>query len=333
MTDSLTFSPASSAPVVPTRSAAAAATVVIVTRNRKDELRVAIKSALAQDAHPQILVFDDASTDGTVEMVCAEFPQVRVEQNKSKADCIVLRNRAAEIADTPYLFSIDDDAEFMAPDVVSRSIKLFNHPRVGAVALPFVNVKQKNSKAIAAPDETDVYVLAEFIGTAYAVRRDIFLKLGGFQEAFVHQCEESDYCLRMLAAGYVVRAGATEPISHYVSVKRDLGFIDRSARRNEVLLCWCNVPWPLAIIHFAGNIVNSFRQGISTRKPFRMLRGTLSGYLAIPRLWRKRHPVPASAYQLWRRLRARGMTPLGQIEARLPAAQEARQDIPTPGSY
>ena len=54
------------------------ATVVITTRNRKELLRDAITSTLAQQEQVEIIVMDDASTDGTGEMVRAEFPMVRL---------------------------------------------------------------------------------------------------------------------------------------------------------------------------------------------------------------------------------------------------------------
>ena len=52
------------------------ATIVIVTKNRKEELRDAVLSALNQVGRLEILVIDDGSTDGTSEMIRAEFPTV-----------------------------------------------------------------------------------------------------------------------------------------------------------------------------------------------------------------------------------------------------------------
>ena len=56
----------------------ALASICIVTRNRKADLLRALGSCLAQSYRPlEVLVFDDASTDGTEQDVLARFPQVR----------------------------------------------------------------------------------------------------------------------------------------------------------------------------------------------------------------------------------------------------------------
>jgi len=52
---------------------------VIVTYNRKELLRECLKAVLAQTRPPEhVLVVDNASTDGTPEMLQEEFPQVEV---------------------------------------------------------------------------------------------------------------------------------------------------------------------------------------------------------------------------------------------------------------
>src|SRR5579859_1637302 len=94
------------------------ATVVITTKNRKLELRNAVGSALSQSARPQVIVMDDGSTDGTRQMVEREFPKARLEYSESSLGYIHQRNRAAKLATTEFLFSLDDDAVFSSPRVV-----------------------------------------------------------------------------------------------------------------------------------------------------------------------------------------------------------------------
>src|SRR5437762_13520181 len=88
------------------------AAVVIVTKNRKQDLAVAIRSALNQTSQPRILVIDDQSTDGTPEMLRSRFPMIQFVQSDTSRGYLFQRNRAASLIDTEIIFSIDDDAEF-----------------------------------------------------------------------------------------------------------------------------------------------------------------------------------------------------------------------------
>src|SRR5690349_16819415 len=113
------------------------ATIIITTKNRRDELRSALKSVFQQTAVIEVVVMDDGSTDGTREMVSAEFPLARVERSEKSRGYIVQRNLAAHVASAAILVSIDDDAAFSSPHVVEQTLNEFDDPRVGAVAIPY----------------------------------------------------------------------------------------------------------------------------------------------------------------------------------------------------
>jgi hypothetical protein len=98
------------------------------------------------------------------------------------------------------IFSLDDDAVFSSPLVVEQTLRDFSHPRIGAVAIPYIEPHKANKEMQRAPTREDVWITASYIGTAHAVRRDVFLALGGYREHLVHQGEEGDFCIRMLAA-------------------------------------------------------------------------------------------------------------------------------------
>jgi GT2 family glycosyltransferase len=296
------------------------ATVVITTKNRKEELAGAVASALEQDAKPQVLVIDDGSTDGTSELIKERFPQVRLDRVENSLGLIAQRNRGAAMADTPIIFSIDDDAVFSSPTVVSKTLAELEQPRVGAVAIPFINVNQDNRVRQRAPDKKGVYVVSSYIGTAHALRRELFLKLGGYRQFLFHQGEEEDYCIRMLAAGYVVRLGASEPIHHMESPRRDRRRMDFYGRRNNILFAWYNVPMPIFPVHLAGTTLNGLRHAFASRRFVKMFQGLASGYLQIASQWGERKPVSAAVYKLDRYLRRSGPVELSQIETQLAAA-------------
>src|SRR5688572_29422087 len=168
------------------------ATVVVTTKNRRDELASAIKSALAQSVAAEVLVIDDGSTDGSAAMVRSQFPGVRLERYETSLGHIVRRNRAAQLAKSDIIISIDDDAVFFSPHTVAQTLAEFDHPRVAAVAIPYVEPRKSTVVLQQAPSAEGVFVTDDFIGTAHAVRKDVFLRLGGYREALVHQGEEMD---------------------------------------------------------------------------------------------------------------------------------------------
>src|SRR5256885_17202295 len=99
------------------------ATIVITTKDRKKELRLAIRSAVAQEPPVEVLVIDDGSIDDTADMVRQEFPGVKLERHEQPKGLIVRRNEAARIARGQIIFSIDDDAEFSNTSIVATVLR------------------------------------------------------------------------------------------------------------------------------------------------------------------------------------------------------------------
>ena len=85
---------------------------------------------------------DDGSTDGTAELVRAEFPQVRLVHHDASLGYIVRRNEAAQLASAKVIFSIDDDAIFSSACVVEQTLAQFDDARIGAVAIPCIDVRK-----------------------------------------------------------------------------------------------------------------------------------------------------------------------------------------------
>ena len=293
------------------------ATVVIATHNRRDELRTALASAVAQEGDVQVLVMDDGSSDGTVDMVRAEFPQVELIRSEVPRGYIAQRNAAARLAISDIVVSIDDDAEFRSPRTIADTLADFDDPRIGAVAMPGVNVRHGPAVLQAAPDRTATWVTPVYWGTAHAVRRELFLELGGYREDLGEMFEEVDFCLRLLDSGNVTRLGRAEPLYHYDSptriVPRKIYFI----WRNNLGHAWRNVPAPYAPIRAAKVIVSAAMFGVRAGQLPMVARGLGRGLMDAPRLLRERRPVARSTYRLDHDLRRRGPLPLEAIASRL----------------
>jgi len=283
------------------------ATIVITTKNRKADLRRAIQSSISQEGNIEVLVVDDGSNDGTTEMIRSEFPLVHVDRQDVSSGYIVHRNRAARMARGKFLFSIDDDAEFSDSHVVQKTIADFAVSAcVGAVAIPCIDVNKSPDLRQPKPDEQNPYVTSEYIGTAHAIRRDLFLQSGGYRSSLTHQGEERDLAIRLLDRGYLIRLGSSAPIWHYESPKRDTRRMDFYGRRNDVLFAWQNTPWSKLPPHLIGTAFNGIRFGFKIGRPTRMVWGILSGFISTFKSEFRREPVSANTYRLYRKLRSKG---------------------------
>ncbi len=298
------------------------ASIAIVTRNRREQLREAVASALAQSVPVEVLVFDDASEDGSADAIEREFPQVRLFRHGSSKGYIVHRNTAARMARAPILVSIDDDAVFPSANTVAQTLEEFDHPRVGAVAMPYVDVLVDPAVKQRAPDRRRRWVVSQYRGTAHALRVDVFNALGGYREFLRHQAEEGEYCLRMLDAGHVVRLGLADPIHHLESPKRSLSRIRRQSIRNALLRTWWDVPMPYMPARLAWESVQACRHALLRGDPGAWLGGLCAGWRDMLHAG-PRKPVSRRAYRLERRLFRRGPLPLERIEALLPPMHTA----------
>ena len=290
------------------------ASVVIATRNRKDNLRRAIASAVLQSEPVEILVLDDGSTDGTSDMVRSEFPNVRLHRTQGSLGHVAQRNRGALLCSTGFIFSIDDDAEFSSPRVVEHTLSGFSHPRVAAIAIPYSEPHRSKDEFQKAPHADAIWVTDSFRGTSQALRRDVFLAIGGYREQIVHQGEEMDFCIRLLNNGYVVRLGFGDVIIHHELPRRDWRRMDFYGRRNDIMFAWRNVPMPYLPVHLLATTFNGFRSAFFARNPTAMMQGMLEGYSDIVSDWHSHQPVSKSTYRLHRRLKKHGPKVIADIE-------------------
>jgi len=303
-------------------------TITLTSKNRKEELRNAIASSLQQTVFDEIIVIDDGSSDGTADLVrqefpAVEFPKVKLHRFDESEGVMVQRNRAAALAKGDIIVSIDDDAVFSSPQVIEQTLNDFDHPRIGAVSIPHIDVLYGNQIHGRGSNPARIEVTDCFRGTAYAVRRDVFLGLGGFRSSLIHQGEERDFCLRLLDAGYVVRLGHADPIHHFESPRRDFRRMDYFGRRNDVLFAWHNLPWRYAIPHMLATTGRGLYFGLSVGRPWRMVEGLASGYATCLSQWSEHRPVAAKVYRIQRQLKKRGPRPLLEIEHDLPTIRPA----------
>jgi len=281
-------------------------TVVISTRNRKEELSTALTSCLAQTARPEIIVLSDGSTDGTGDMVREKFPTVSLREFRNSIGPAARRNLGIELATGDVIVILDDDIAFPSPATIEQTLREFDNPIIGALTIPFVNIR-KDADHIhqRAPDATGVYVTDAFVACACALRRDVLVQVGMFRPDTIMYGEEEDLSIRMLNRGFLIRLGSAHPLHHYESPRRSSKRMDLLGARNKLLFSWLNVPLPYLLIHFPGTVVHRVAFGIRKHAILNALEGLAWGVGSVARQLFRRAPVERATYRLFRLLRRR----------------------------
>ncbi|HEY6329612.1 MAG TPA: glycosyltransferase family A protein [Blastocatellia bacterium] len=295
------------------------ASVVIPTCNRIDELRDLVISALAQTVPVEVLVMDDSESGAAGEMIHQEFPEVGYHHLAAGRGPAFQRNRGIQLASCDVVFPVDDDTIFTSHHTIGQTLSEFDHPRIAAVGIPYINVRQDSIVRQISPECGRTFVTSAFVGAAHAIRRTVFLRLGGYREHFFYMGEEGDLCLRMMSAGYVTRLGNADPIHHLESPRRNLRRAGFCGRRNDVLFVWHNVPALYLGPHLVGTTINGIRSAIGSHCFGKMMQGTADGYASIISRWHERQPISPRVYNLHRQLKKKGPQLLEQIEPALPS--------------
>ena len=175
-------------------------TIGITTRNRTESLRRCVAS-LTHVAHlsPEVLVFDDASEVPVIRAL-EPHPRLRVIRDERGPGNIVGRNRLMREASADAVLLLDDDAALLDGSGIERGLQILaQDSTVAAIAFAQANADGQPWPESMQPGRGQcARYVAAFIGFAHLLRRDVFLRLGGYRERFVFYGEEKDYCLRLL---------------------------------------------------------------------------------------------------------------------------------------
>lgn len=116
--------------------------VVIPAYNRAHCITIAIDSVLAQSLPvEEILVVDDASTDGLAEVLAAYGDKVRLVKHTSNRGAAATRNTGIEVARGDYIAFLDSDDEW-APDKNKQQVAFMRENELHASCTNFAVVRE-----------------------------------------------------------------------------------------------------------------------------------------------------------------------------------------------
>jgi GT2 family glycosyltransferase len=229
--------------------------IAILNYERRDALRRALAAARAQD-YPvtEILAVDNASTDGSAEMVRDEFPDVRLVRLPANV-AAAARNVGVAAAKGDVVVTLDNDVLFSAPGDVAMALRVFaRHPRAAVVNFMIVGADGRLCRRDwCHPRDADTWSETEFatdyvLEGASACRREAFLAAGGYWPPFFIGHEGWDLGLRLLDAGHELIYTPAVRVRHLVDASvRPSGRIYYTFVRNAVWVALRNLPVPAAV--------------------------------------------------------------------------------------
>ncbi len=204
--------------------------LIILNWNTRDDLRTCLDTIYGQERRHaiQVIVADNASGDGSREMVKAEFPQVCLHVNETNLGFGAGNNRAIPDATGRYVMFLNSDTKVTGgaldalidyadtiPDLGALGPKLLNgdgslqyscrhFPNLGTGFFrntPLGRLFKRNRFAsdylLSNWDHASERDVDWLSGAALLIPRDVLHQTGGFDEGFYFYCEDVDLCKRI----------------------------------------------------------------------------------------------------------------------------------------
>jgi len=224
--------------------------VLIVSINVRDDLCACLRSLrrAASEAEFEVIVVDNASTDGSTQVVEAEFPEVRLHKADRNLGFAAAMNVALQTARGEFVLGLNPDTLVSGGSIAKLIAFLKEHPKAAIVGaqLTWPDGRLQNStftdptlpkellnffpeiKRILKPRDL-LRALAPIprngnspparrvqcvSGGAFLARTRILRDVVGFDEAFFVYHEDIDLCRRLRAAGWQVWSLPSAQVVH-----------------------------------------------------------------------------------------------------------------------
>lgn len=208
--------------------------IVIVSWNTREILARcldAVSRSASSALGAEVIVVDNASSDGSAEMVRQRFPGVRVISNEDNLGFARACNQGIRVSSGEYVLLLNPDTEVQPAALETLITFLREHPNVAAAGARITNPDGSLQRSCyRAPGifrelwrltHMDVlYPYAEYpiekwstseprpvdtvLGACLLVRREALEQVGLLDERFFIYSEEVDLCTRLRAAGWEV---------------------------------------------------------------------------------------------------------------------------------
>jgi GT2 family glycosyltransferase len=287
--------------------------VVIVTWNRKAEVLKTVQSVHDQKyKYVEIVVVDNASTDGTVEALRQAYPEIKVIRLEENLGASAGRNPGISAAEGEIVFLLDSDASLGKETIQNAVHKLQEHSEVGVIACKVVNADTKQLDRIAGwiysekdkVDQDQEFLSFSFSECGCAIRKEVLDEVGFFWDSLFFGGEGEELSLRIWDAGYSILYSPDSIIYHRVSQNQRVENCERQyyTLRNMLYIYLLRYPWWMLPIYIPIKTLISLIRALR-RKCVKVILGALLDVLKLlPSLLKERQPIKSQTGRHYMRL-------------------------------
>lgn len=220
--------------------------LIIVSYNTRDLLKQCLRSIVTHEPGAQVIVVDNASRDGSIDMVRSDFPGVACLEMGWNAGFAAANNAGLKLAEGEFPVLLNSDT-VLEDDSLSRCAAwMIANPMVGATSPRLIGADgQPQQCQYSLPSVSDLFRVALrgkprdddgstgwLAGTALVLRREALASIGGgLDDTFWMYWEDADLSARLLKAGWTLEPFQGGHIVHYGGAS---GGGDDSTRRADL---------------------------------------------------------------------------------------------------
>ena len=216
---------------------------IIVNYNGRDFLKNCLNSLYNQDFHGrlEIIVIDNNSSDNSVEFIKMNYPDVTLLENSKNVGHSAACNQGAKIAKGDFLLFLDNDV-ILQEDFITELLKVFGRKKdcgiaggmvkdlgtnfiqelginIDILGYPISNIGTMFGYIIEDKNQyNEIFETFYVSSCALMIPRNLFLKVGGFDDKYFIYKDDLDLCWRVKLLGYKVYVNPKARIYHKMGV-------------------------------------------------------------------------------------------------------------------
>jgi N-acetylglucosaminyl-diphospho-decaprenol L-rhamnosyltransferase len=189
--------------------------VIIVSYNTADLIGPCLSSLEAgKHGRHEVFVVDNASQDGSADMIRRRFPEVHLIANSANTGFAAANNQILNQCRGDFILFLNPDTQALPDTLEKATAYLRVNPHIGLAGAKIINPDGTIQESVSYRYPGEKYTrgdlpllkgnIACVLGAAMIGRREIMQAVGGFDEDFFLYGEDEDLCFRVRKTGWEI---------------------------------------------------------------------------------------------------------------------------------